>query len=140
MVTPGSLSGGGLGHTADDVAPPRPIPDAGDAPVLIGFLVTFQNEPTGKFWPLRSGRTTLGRKGVDSEADIAMADASASARHAIVQGDPSTGQAFVEDAGSRNGTYVNEQKLAKGGQRQLHDNDRLRCGSITLVVKLLASG
>jgi len=46
----------------------------------------------------------------------------------------------VEDAGSRNGTYVNEQRLPKGEQRQLHDNDRLRLGSITLVVKLLASG
>src|SRR5690606_10737228 len=115
------------------------IGDAGGVPVLIGFLVTFQNEPTGKFWPLRSGRTALGRAGVDNEAEVALHDASASARHAIIQGDPSTGQAFVEDAGSRNGTFVNEQKLEKGVQRQLHDNDRLRLGSITLVVKLLAS-
>src|SRR5690606_1644783 len=107
--------------------------------VLIGFLVTFQNEPTGKFWPLRSGRTTVGRSGVDNEADVSLQGASASARHAVSQGDPSTGQAFVEDAGSRNGTFINEQKLDKGAQRQLHDNDRLRLGSITLVVKLLAS-
>jgi pSer/pThr/pTyr-binding forkhead associated (FHA) protein len=119
---------------------PRPIPTAGDAPVLIGFVVTFQNEPTGKFWPLRSGRTTLGRAGVDNQADVGLADASTSARHAVVQGDPSTGQAFIEDAGSRNGTFVNEQRLEPGTQRQLHDNDRLRLGSITLVVKLLASG
>ncbi len=123
------------------MSPPQVIPEAAaGASVLIGFLVTFQNEPTGRFWPLNSGRTVLGRKGVDSEATIPLADASASARHAVVQGDPSTGQAFVEDAGSRNGTYVNEQKLTKGTQRQLHDNDRLRLGSITLVVKLLASG
>jgi pSer/pThr/pTyr-binding forkhead associated (FHA) protein len=138
MVNP--PTGDPLGFTVDKVAPPKPIVDAGGAPVLIGFLVTFQNEPTGKFWPLRSGRTSLGRAGVDNEADVALPDASASARHAIIQGDPSTGQAFVEDAGSRNGTFVNEQRLAKGSQRQLHDNDRLRLGSITLVVKLLASG
>jgi pSer/pThr/pTyr-binding forkhead associated (FHA) protein len=130
----------GLNSTHDRVAPPRPIAEAGGAPVLIGFLVTFQNEPTGKFWPLRSGRTTLGRSGVDNEADVALQDASASARHAVVQGDPATGQAFVEDGGSRNGTFINEEKLDKGSQRQLHDNDRLRLGSITLVVKLLASG
>lgn len=128
-----------MGVTADRVAPPRPIADPGGAPVLIGFLVTFQNEPTGKFWPLRSGRTTVGRSGVDSPADVELQDASASARHAVLQGDPTTGQAFVEDAGSRNGTFVNEQKLNKGDQRQLQDNDRLRLGSITLVVKLLAS-
>ena len=133
------VGGAMLGSTADNVAPPQPIPGAGGSPVLIGFLVTFQNEPTGKFWPLRSGRTTVGRGGVDNEADVALPDASASARHAVVQGDPSTGQAFVEDAGSRNGTFINEQKLDKGAQRQLHDNDRLRLGSITLVVKLLAS-
>jgi pSer/pThr/pTyr-binding forkhead associated (FHA) protein len=82
----------------------------------------------------------VGRSGVDNPPDIELQDASASARHAVVQGDPTTGQAFVEDAGSRNGTFINEQKLPKGEQRQLHDNDRLRLGSITLVVKLLASG
>jgi len=129
----------GLNSTLEKVAPPKPILAAGGTPVLIGFLVTFQNEPNGKFWPLRSGRTTLGRSGVDNEADVALPDASASARHAVIQGDSATGQAFVEDAGSRNGTFINEQKLDKGGQRQLHDNDRLRLGSITLVVKLLAS-
>src|SRR5690606_31524197 len=90
----------GLGSTADGGLAPGPVPDAGGAPVLIGFLVTFQNEPRGKFWPLYSGRVALGRAGVDNEAEIALHDASASARHAMVQGDPSTGQAFVEDAGS----------------------------------------
>jgi pSer/pThr/pTyr-binding forkhead associated (FHA) protein len=139
MVPGAAVPNAPLGGTLDNVQPPRPIPQAGGAPVLIGFLVTFQNEPTGKFWPLRSGRTVLGRAGVENEASVALQDASASARHAVVQGDPSTGQAFVEDAGSRNGTFVNEQKLEKGVQRQLHDNDRLRLGSITLVVKLLAA-
>jgi pSer/pThr/pTyr-binding forkhead associated (FHA) protein len=141
LITPGVLSGGShaLGRTMDDVSPPRPIPEAGGRPVLVGFLVTFQNEPTGKFWPLRSGRTTLGRANVENEADVALQDASASARHAIIHGDPSTGQVFVEDTGSRNCTFINEQKLPQGVQRQLHDNDRLRLGSITLVVKLLAS-
>ncbi len=141
MVSPGNLSGGGpLGGTLDNVQAPRPLAEAGGSPVLIGFLVTFQNEPTGKFWPLRSGRTVLGRAGVDNPAEVTLQDASASGRHAVVQGDPATGQAFAEDAGSRNGTFVNEQKLTPGAQRQLHDNDRLRLGSITLVVKLLASG
>lgn len=107
--------------------------------MLVGFLVTFQNEPTGKFWPIRSGRLSLGRAGVDHEAEIALHDASTSARHAHLSSDPSTGLAYIEDAGSRNGTFVNEQRLQPGAQHQLHDNDRLRLGSITLVVKLLAS-
>lgn len=125
--------------TADGVVAARPIGGAGETPVLVGFVVTFQHEPAGRFWPLRSGRTTLGREGVGDAADIALADASASARHALIQGDGTTGHAFVEDLGSRNGSFLNEQRLNKGEQRQLHDNDRLRLGSITMVVKLLAS-
>ena len=96
-----------------------------------------QRSPSGE--PSARMIGVVGRAGVENEADVALPDASASARHAVVQGDPSTGQAFVEDAGSRNGTFINEQKLDKGNQRQLHDNDRLRLGSITLVVKLLAA-
>lgn len=106
--------------------------------ILVGFLVTFQNEPSGICWPIRSGRTQLGRAGSE-RIDIGINDASSSSKHASVSADPSTGQAFVQDDGSRNGTFLNEQKLNSGEQRQLHDNDRLRLGSTTLVVKLLVS-
>ncbi|MBM4359685.1 MAG: FHA domain-containing protein [Deltaproteobacteria bacterium] len=133
------VSANPIERTFDEVAPARTIPDAQGAPVLVGFLVTFQNEPTGKFWPIRSGRASLGRAGVDNEAEIALQDASTSARHAVLSSDPSTGMAYVEDTGSRNGTFVNEHRLQPGAPHQLHDNDRLRLGSITLVVKLLAS-
>lgn len=136
---PPAMAPAPIGSTYNQVQPLQPIPDAQGAPVLVGFLVTFQNEPTGKFWPIRSGRAHLGRAGLDNEAEIALLDASTSARHAVLSSDPTTGTVYVEDAGSRNGTFVNEQKLQPGVQRQLHDNDRLRLGSITLVVKLLAS-
>lgn len=156
-------SGMGLGGFAPPppvVGPPPPVPPAALQPspgvlsgpaalmpqqtaggsngILVGFLVTFQNEPNGVFWPIRSGRTQLGRAGSD-KVDIGINDASASSKHASVSADPSTGQAFVQDDGSRNGTFLNEQKLNPGEQRQLHDNDRLRLGSTTLVIKLLVS-
>jgi len=57
--------------------------------------------------------------------------------NASIHADPATGQAFVEDDGSRNGTFLNEARLASGERRQLRDNDRLRLGSTTFVVKLL---
>jgi len=107
--------------------------------VLVGFLVTFQNDPSGSFWPLHSGRTQMGRASGGEGADISIPDASASSRHASIHADPATGQAFVEDDGSRNGTFLNEQKLTPGDRRQLRDNDRLRLGSTTFVVKLLVS-
>lgn len=129
-MSPGVLSGPAAAAPAGIVSP--------GSGILVGFLVTFQNEPSGIFWPIRSGRTQLGRAGSD-RVDIGINDASSSSRHATVSADPSTGQAFVQDDGSRNGTFLNEQKLPAGEQRQLHDNDRLRLGSTTLVVKLLVS-
>jgi hypothetical protein len=127
MMSPGSLSGG---------------PGAARVPegpkVLVGFLVTFQNDPGGSFWPIHSGRTQLGRSSSEG-VDIALQDASASSKHASIHADPATGQGFVEDDGSRNGTFLNEARLSSGERRQLRDNDRLRLGSTTFVVKLLVS-
>lgn len=125
LVSPGVLSPSASPHLSQKV--------------LVGFLVTFQNEPTGSFWALYSGRTTLGRAGADNKVDIGVNDASASSRHAAIVADSATGQAFAEDDGSRNGTFLNEQKIGPSEQRQMHDNDRLRCGSTTFVVKLLVS-
>jgi len=139
----------GLGQPGAPVAPP-PLLSPGalsgvsgaPAPiqrVLVGFLVTFQNEPAGSFWPIYSGRMQLGRTGSEGVVDVGLADASASSRHASIHSDPTTGYAFAEDDGSRNGTFLNEQKLAPGERRQMRDNDRLRLGSTTFVVKLLVS-
>jgi pSer/pThr/pTyr-binding forkhead associated (FHA) protein len=118
---------------------PRPGAGPGqDIRVLVGFLVTFQNDPAGSFWPIHSGRVQLGRSAAEG-VDIALQDASASSRHASIHADPATGQAFIEDDGSRNGTFLNEARLGSGERRQLRDNDRLRLGSTTFVVKLLVS-
>jgi pSer/pThr/pTyr-binding forkhead associated (FHA) protein len=131
VAAPPLLNPGSFGAPAIVPAPPGPK-------VLVGFLVTFQNDPTGSFWPLHSGRTAIGRSSSEG-VDIALQDASASSRHASIHADPATGQAFVEDDGSRNGTFLNEGRLPSGERRQLRDNDRLRLGSTTFVVKLLVS-
>jgi hypothetical protein len=134
MISAPPMMSGSPGALSGAVAPV-----AGNVPrVLVGFLVTFQNDPSGSFWAIHSGRTQLGRSSSEG-VDIALADASASSRHASVHADPATGQAFVEDDGSRNGTFLNEQRLTPGERRQLRDNDRLRLGSTTFVVKLLVS-
>ena len=126
MLSPGALSG--------PAGAPAPIQR-----VLVGFLVTFQHEPGGSFWPIYSGRTTLGRSGGDTPVDVGIVDASASSRHASVHADPTTGYAFAEDESSRNGTFLNDQKLAGGERRQMRDSDRLRLGSTTFVIKLLVA-
>lgn len=132
MISPGGIA-----------APPPAVPMVMGGPaqprVLVGFLVTFQNDPAGSFWPIYSGKMLMGRASGDSSIDIPLQDASASSRHASIHADPSTGQAYVEDDGSRNGTFLNEQRLAQGERRQMRDNDRLRLGSTTFVIKLLVS-
>ena len=129
MMSPGALSGA--------AAPPVAMPSG--PKVLVGFLVTFQNDPGGSFWANHWGRAQLGRASGGDGIDIGLPDASASSRHASIHADPATGQAFVEDDGSRNGTFLNEARLSPGERRQLRDNDRLRLGSTTFVVKLLVS-
>jgi pSer/pThr/pTyr-binding forkhead associated (FHA) protein len=131
VAAPPLVNPGSLGVPAIVAAPPGPK-------VLVGFLVTFQNDPTGSFWPIHSGRTVIGRAAGEG-IDVALQDASASSRHASIHADPATGQAFIEDDGSRNGTYLNDGRLPPNERRQLRDNDRLRLGSTTFVIKLLVS-
>lgn len=109
----------------------------GGGRVLVGFLVTFQSDPSGTFWPIHSGRLSMGRGTATSGLEVALSDASSSSRHASIHADSATGQAFVEDEGSRNGTFLNDERLPAGVRRQLRDSDRLRLGSTTFVVKLL---
>jgi pSer/pThr/pTyr-binding forkhead associated (FHA) protein len=148
MRPPGPVGGGAVAPPPIVAAPPLVSPGVLSGPsgapvssqrVLVGFLVTFQNDPSGSFWPIHSGRTQLGRAGGDPTVEVSLADASASSRHATIHADPATGQAFIEDDSSRNGTYLNEQRLPPNERRQLRDNDRVRVGSMTLVIKLLVS-
>ena len=63
---------------------------------------------------------TLGR----GDVEIRLDDPFASSRHALISRE---GQVVViEDLGSTNGTYLNEQPL--NGPQPLHDGDRIRIG------------
>lgn len=140
---PAVVSAGGPPLPPAVIQPPPAIASvpavSAGARVLVGFLVTFQNDPGGSFWPIYSGRMQIGRASGENGPEVGIPDASASSRHASVHADPSTGQAYVEDDGSRNGTFLNETRLPPGERRQMRDNDRLRLGSTTFVVKLLVS-
>lgn len=66
--------------------------------------------------PLEVGRTEgLG---------IVLEDGEVSRRHARIS--PSNGTVVVEDLGSRNGSFVNEQPI--DGPREIRPGDRVRCG------------
>jgi FHA domain len=134
-------------------APPQPLPgykppppgmaeDPNAAPqvqgrVLRGFLVSYQVNPLGDFWPLHSGRLTVGRSNSGEALDVPLADATISSRHAAFTVDQGAGPIQVEDTGSTNGTFVNDEHLGFNGRRELRDGDRVRFGGYTAIIKVI---
>jgi hypothetical protein len=130
---------------------PAPLPAAGapagaapgaqsgttGAKVLRGFLVSYQSTAGGDFWPLHTGRPIIGRSNSGEALDIPLADATISSRHAVLNIDATTGSVQVEDTGSTNGTFVNDEHVGFNGRRELKDGDRVRFGGFTTIIKII---
>ncbi len=114
--------------TARDAAPPR---------ILRGFLVAYEANQSGDFWPLTGGRLVVGRLGGADGIDISMQAPTISSRHAAMVVDAASGSIAVEDTGSTNGTFVNDEHIGFNGRRELRDGDRLRFGGYTTIVKII---
>jgi hypothetical protein len=126
---------GGPGFGAPAVAPAF----GGDVPpkILRGFLVAYGTNTNGDFWPLTGGRLLVGRLGGSDGIDISVQDPTISSRHAAINVDAPSGAIAVEDTGSTNGTFVNDEHIGFNGRRDLRDGDRLRFGGYTTVVKII---
>ena len=122
-------------------APAAPTPFLNDVPappkILRGFLVAYGANPNGDFWPLTGGRLLVGRLGATEGIDVSMQDPTISSRHAAMVVDAASGSIVVEDTGSTNGTFVNDEHIGFNGRRELRDGDRLRFGGYTAVVKII---
>ncbi len=116
---------------------PPPVAQPGPQ-ALRGFLVSFQTNQNGEFWPLKGGRVVVGRAQSVDGLDIALPDATISSRHATLHVDGVAGTVAVEDTGSTNGTYVNEEHIGLNGRRDLRDGDKLRFGGYTTLVKIVS--
>lgn len=113
--------------------PPQPLP----ATALRGFIVSYQSNPSGDFWPLTGGRKVIGRANSGENVDIPLADATTSSRHAALNVDGTAGTITLEDTGSTNGTFVNEEHVGFNGRRDLKDGDKLRFGGYVAFVKIV---
>jgi pSer/pThr/pTyr-binding forkhead associated (FHA) protein len=119
-------------------APAFPEPTAHPSgKALRGFLVAYQSNPNGDFWALQGGRMAVGRASSGESIDIPLADPTISSRHAAIVIDGGSGAIVVEDTGSTNGTFVNDEHLGFNGRRELRDGDRVRFGGFTTIVKVI---
>lgn len=87
-------------------------------------LVILEGPRRGEQFPLKDSLTRLGR---DPVSDIHLPSQRVSRNHAHVQ--CVDGDYFVEDLGSRNGTFVNNQRV--NGRMALTPTDRLAVGEFT---------
>lgn len=84
---------------------------------------------TGQVFPLSQAPVTVGRQ---ADNTIVLADPQASRHHAAVTWQ--AGAFVVQDMGSANGTFVNNQRIA--GPRSLRDGDSIRMGNTIFDVRL----
>ena len=80
---------------------------------------------SGEVFPLRSGRTTIGRS---PDCDVFLDDVTVSRRHAVVSDE--SGRFVIEDLGSLNGTFLNRHRIE---QAPLSDDDEVQIGKYRLV-------
>ncbi|MFK7825357.1 MAG: diguanylate cyclase [Oligoflexales bacterium] len=91
----------------------------------VASLVQYSGSALGKRYMLAGEKLTIGRS---VDADITIGEASVSRIHArIIQQNENI---IIEDAGSANGTYINDQKVI--GRMSLNDQDMLRLGTVLL--------
>jgi hypothetical protein len=116
------------GDMARDAVPPK---------VLRGFLVAYGTNPGGDFWALTAGRHVVGRASGGDGIDVPLQDPTISSRHATLVVDGASASIAIEDTGSTNGTFVNDEHIGFNGRRELRDGDRLRFGGFTAIVKVI---
>lgn len=100
---------------------PEPEREAGPG---AGELVTIEKGKPGRTFPLDRDRVIIGRL---AESDVVLSDPGASRRHAEVRRE--SGDYYITDLGSTNGTMVNEATI---GERRLEPGDRITIGRTVL--------
>ena len=106
------------------------VPRTGTAAPASRDRVSFRlNWVTGHV-TIDEGEHILGR---DPDVEIFLNSAGVSRRHALIT--ISAGRATIEDLGSKNGTFVGDQRV--DGSRSLDDGDVIGIGSVKLTLQVI---
>jgi hypothetical protein len=111
--------------------------EAGAPRVLAGFLVSYEGNEMGAFWPIHQGQNQLGRKGAAPGLDLEIDHPTTSSRHAVLYASARPARLKIEDSGSTNGTFLRDQQLERGRRYEVEDGDVVRFGGFTTIVKLV---
>lgn len=123
---------------ATEIDASDPLKVAADAPrVLAGFLVSYEGDDLGTFYPLYQGRNVIGRKDAAEGLDIPIDHPTTSSRHAVIHAAARPGRAKLEDGGSTNGTFLNDEKIPPKAPHELADGDEIRFGGYAVTVKIV---
>ena len=123
----------------------HPTPAAGDpelvdphAPrALAGFLVSYEGNELGVFYPIYQGQNLVGRKGAAPGLQIEIEHGTTSSRHATLLASARPGRMKIEDMGSTNGTFVGDLMLERGKKHELKDGDVVRFGGYVTIIKIV---
>lgn len=105
---------------SDDV-----VVDLDDIEAGTAILVVRGGEDEGSYFVLTAPKTSIGRH---ADSDIMLDDITVSRRHSEIEHDGS--RYLVRDAGSLNGTYVNQTRIETSSLTQ---GDELQIGKFRLV-------
>ncbi len=104
----------------------------GDLPRGAAVLIVRSGPQSGDRFALSAAETRLGRH---PDSEIMLDDITVSRRHAAIEQTPEG--YVVTDAGSLNGTYVNQERIERA---VLHHGDELQVGKFRLVLFERADG
>jgi hypothetical protein len=98
---------------------------------VVGWIVCMVGQQQGQDFRLHDGRNVVGTA---ADCDIVVFDPYLSARHSVIICDSKDCRYVIQDLDSRNGTYVNRQRVMK---QDLIDNDEIRFGQAEFRFKAL---
>jgi hypothetical protein len=103
------------------------------ARALVAVLAAPALRPGGAVFAVHQGKSFLG---AHPSNDVCLGeDPQVSSEHAVLLA--RNGRFFLADRMSSNSTWLNGAEVEAGGQTELHDRDRIRCGATELVLLVL---